>query len=49
MVAILLGIWNYRHAFFKSVEAANDNDGTGSPSFVYVIVIVLFYFAYHLV
>ena len=30
------------HAFFKSVEAANDNDGTGPPSFVYVIVIVLF-------
>jgi hypothetical protein len=30
------------HAFFKSVEAANDNDGTGPPSFVYVIVILLF-------
>lgn len=30
------------HAFFKSIEAANDSSGTGPPSFVYVIVIVLF-------
>tara|TARA_B100000963_G_scaffold12624_2_gene9739 strand:- start:925 stop:1824 length:900 start_codon:yes stop_codon:yes gene_type:complete len=30
------------HAFFKSIEAAQDNSGTGPPNFVYVIVIVLF-------
>lgn len=38
-------IWAYGiigHAFFKSIEAAENSGGTGPPSFVYVIVIVLF-------
>ena len=30
------------HAFFQSVNAAQDNSGTGPPNFVYAIVIVLF-------
>ncbi len=30
------------HAFFKSIEAANDSSGVGPPSFVYVIVVALF-------
>lgn len=30
------------HAFFKSIEAANDSSGVGPPSFVYVIVVLLF-------
>lgn len=37
--------WAYSiigHAFFKSIESANETSGTGPPSFVYVIVIVLF-------
>lgn len=30
------------HAFFKSIEVAEENGGSGPPSFVYVIVIALF-------
>lgn len=30
------------HAFFKSIEVANDNSGVGPPDFVYGIVISLF-------
>jgi len=30
------------HAFFKSIQAANDNSTPGPPDFVYIIVIVLF-------
>ena len=30
------------HAFFKSIEAAQDSGGRGPPDFVYVIVIALF-------
>ena len=30
------------HAFFKSIQVANDNSTPGPPDFVYIIVIVLF-------
>ena len=30
------------HAFFKSIEAAQENGGQGPPGFVYIIVIALF-------
>lgn len=30
------------HAFFKSIEVANDSTGVGPPNFVYAIVILLF-------
>ena len=30
------------HAFFKSIDVANEDSGSGPPSFVYVIVIALF-------